>query len=327
MCIRDRLKSGRESGSPLVLRLGLAQVVSSGVWTGDLDRAMAAVAEEEAIADAVGGPEVFYHRLQLAAVRGRRAEAVELFARATKAAAASGSGQLVANVHWASAVLHNGVADYPTALASARRATAHGDLFLAGGSLPELVEAAVRCGETGAAVEALESLTERTEAGGTTAGLGVAAYARGLVTGAEEHYREAVDLLEETPLVPYRARAHLLYGEWLRREGRRKDCRTHLRTAHELLSDIGMEAFARRAADELRATGEKVRGRSGDGYDQLTMQELFIARQVATGATSNEVAARLFLSPRTVDAHLRNIFRKLGITSRRQLRGRAELEG
>ncbi|WNV88062.1 LuxR family transcriptional regulator [Umezawaea sp. Da 62-37] len=321
------VKSGRESGSPLVLRLGLAQVVSTAVWTGDLGRAMAAIAEEEAIADAVGGPEVFYHRLQLAAVRGRREEAVELFGKATAAATASGAGQLVANVHWASAVLHNGLADYPTALASARRATAHGDLFLAGGTLPELVEAAVRCGETAVAAEALESLTERTEASGTTAGLGVAAYARGLVTGVEDHYREAVEHLEESPLVPFRARAHLLYGEWLRREGRRRDCRGHLRTAHELLSDIGMEAFARRAADELRATGEKARGRSGDGYDQLTTQELFIARQVATGATSNEVAARLFLSPRTVDAHLRNIFRKLGITSRRQLRGQVEPEG
>ncbi|MFC0068330.1 AAA family ATPase [Umezawaea endophytica] len=319
------VKTGRESGSPLVLRLGLAQVASGAVLSGDFGRAMAAIAEEEAIADASGGHPVHYHRLQVAAMRGRRQEGVALFERATAAATASGAGQLVANVHWASAVLHNGVADYPEALAQARRATEHGDLFLAGAALPELVEAAVRCGEPAAAAEALESLTERTAASGTASGLGVAAYARGLVTGVEDHYREAVEHLDESPMLPYRARAHLLYGEWLRREGRRRDCRTHLRTAHELLSTAGIEGFARRAADELRATGEKARSRSGNTLDQLTMQEVSIARLVATGATSNEVAARLFLSPRTVDAHLRNIFRKLGITSRRQLRDQPDL--
>ncbi|MFI6337890.1 AAA family ATPase [Streptomyces sp. NPDC050535] len=319
------MKTGRESGSPLVLRLGLAQVASSATFRGDFGQATSAIAEEEAIADAVGGPPVWYHRLHLAAMRGRRQEASELFEAAAEAATARGAGQLIANVHWSTAVLNNGLADYPAALAAARRATAHGDLFLTGISLPELVEAAVRCGERDTAATALESLTERTEAGGTTSGLGIAAYARGLVTGDEEHYREAIEHLDKSPLLPYRARAHLLYGEWLRREGRRRDCRLHLRTAHELLSDAGLEAFAQRAADELRATGEKARSRTGHTYDQLTPQELYIARLVATGATSNEVAARLFLSPRTIDAHLRNIFRKLGITSRRQLRDRADL--
>ncbi|HEX6345263.1 ATP-binding protein [Umezawaea sp.] len=317
------VKTGRESGSPLLLRLGLAQVASGAALTGDFGRAMAAIAEEEAIADAGGAPPVFYHRLQLAAMRGRAREALELFESAT--AEGRGIGQLIANVDWAAAVLHNGSADYPAALAAARRATAHGDLFLTGIALPELVEAAVRCGEPAAAAEALESLTERTRASGTASGLGIAACARGLVTGVEDHYREAVEHLEESPMLPYRARAHLVYGEWLRRAGRRRDCRTHLRTAHDLLTSAGIEGFARRAADELRATGERARGRSGHTVDQLTMQEVSIARLVATGATSNEVAARLFLSPRTVDAHLRNIFRKLGITSRRQLRDRSDL--
>ncbi|MFF5563988.1 ATP-binding protein [Streptomyces sp. NPDC012623] len=314
------MKTGRESGSPLLLRLGLAQLTSSAVLTGDFGQAMAAVAEEEAIADAIGGPPVTYHRLQLAALRGHRREALELFETVTAAATERGAGQLIANTHWAAAVLHNGLGDYPAALAAARRATAHGDLFLTGFSLPELVEAAVRCGERDAATTALESLTERTDASGTTSGLGIAAYARGLVTGVEDHYREAVEHLEQSPMIPYRARAHLLYGQWLRREGRRRDCRHHLRTAHALLSERGIDAFARRAADELRATGEKAPARSGPAFDQLTAQEMYIARLVATGATSKEVAARLFLSPRTIDAHLRNIFRKLGVTSRRQLR-------
>ncbi|WP_279582280.1 helix-turn-helix domain-containing protein [Fodinicola feengrottensis] len=188
------------------------------------------------------------------------------------------------------------------------------------------MEAAVRCGEYEEAAAALASLTERTQASGTATGLGIAAYARGLVTGVEDHFRQAVELLAQSPMRPARARAHLLYGEWLRREGRRKDCRVQLRTAHEMLSEAGLEAFARRAADELRATGEKARGRSTHTYNELTMQETHIARLVATGATSNEVAARLFISlVRTVDTHLRNIFRKLGITSRRQLRDQPDL--
>ncbi|WP_049578774.1 AAA family ATPase [Streptomyces sp. SBT349] len=313
-------RTGRASGSPLVLRLGLAQQASYAALTGDVGQALAAIAEEEAIADAAGVPPLLYPRLHLAAVRGRRREAFDLVRTATATATERGAGQLIANVHWAAAVLNNGLADYPAALAAARRATANGDLFLAGIALPELVEAAVRCGEPDAAAAALDALTERTATCGTATGLGVAAYARGLVTGVEDHYREAVERLATSPLLPYRARAHLLYGEWLRREGRRRDCRSQLRAAHELLSGAGIEAFARRAADELGATGERARARSGSTYDQLTVQEVSIARLVATGATSNEVAARLFLSPRTIDAHLRNIFRKLGITSRRQLK-------
>ncbi|WP_308401125.1 helix-turn-helix transcriptional regulator [Streptomyces sp. AC512_CC834] len=317
------LKSGRESGSPLVLRLGLAQAATAAALTGDLDEAMAAIAEEQAIADATGTPPVIYHRLQLAAMRGRREEASALFEAVMTTATAT--GQVISNVHWANAVLNNGLANYGEALAAARRATADGELFTAGFTLPELVEAAVRCGEHAAAVAALESLTERTEACGTPSGLGIAAYARALVTGAEHDYRAAVAHLTDSPMLPYRARAHLLYGEWLRRQGRRQDCRPHLRTAHELFSGAGIEAFGRRAADELRATGETARSRTDHARDQLTMQELHIARLVATGATSKEVAARLFLSPRTVDAHLRNVYRKLGINSRRQLRDRLDL--
>ncbi|MEW2569165.1 LuxR family transcriptional regulator [Streptomyces sp. NPDC047070] len=317
------LKSGRASGSPLVLRLGLAQAASAAALAGDLDEAMAAIAEEEAIADATGAPPVIYHRLQLAAMRGRREEAVALFEAVT--ATATATGQVISNIHWASAVLHNGLAAYQEALAAARRAVADGELFVAGFALPELVEAAVRCGDHAAAVAALESLTERTQASGTPSGLGIAAYARGLVEGTEKDYREAIDRLTGTPLLPYRGRAHLLYGEWLRRQGRRQDCRPQLRTAHELFSGAGLEAFARRAADELRATGETARSRTGFARDRLTMQELHIARLVATGATSKEVASRLFISPRTVDAHLRSVYRKLGINSRRQLRDRPDL--
>ncbi|WP_328606931.1 AAA family ATPase [Amycolatopsis sp. NBC_00345] len=320
------VKPGRESGSPLLLRLAFAQEALHAILAGNLGLALAASAEEEAIADAAGEPPLMYHRLQLAAMRGRREEAMGLLRTATTAKSSGGTGQ-VTNLHWAAAVLHNGLADYPAALAAAREATEHGDLFLIGVALPELVEAAVKCREPAVAARALESLTERAQAAGTTLGRGVTAYSRGLVTGVEDDYREAVECLEVSPLLPYLGRAHLLYGEWLRRKGRLKDCLRELRAAHELLSSAGADGFARRAADELRAAGQRVEGRSAQAHEKLTMQQLAVARLVASGAASNEVATTLFISKRTVDAHLRMIFRKLGVTSRRQLKDHPDLMG
>ncbi|WP_236052233.1 helix-turn-helix transcriptional regulator [Nonomuraea cypriaca] len=315
------VRTGRDTGSPITIRLGLSQVALAATFTGDFGKAMAAIAEEEAIADALGDVPQLYPRVQLAAMRGRRQEALDVFADVTN----KGAGQLSASAPWPAALLYNGLADYPAALDAAKRAAAGGDVLLAGLGLPELVEAAVRCGEDAVAESALESLLERTEPAGTSDAQGFAAGARALVSGAEDDYRKAIEHLTGSPLTPHLARAHLRYGEWLRRAGRRIDARTHLRTAHEQLSEIGMEGFAQRAADELRATREVARSRSEHTYDRLTMQEMNIARQVAAGATTKEVAARLFLSPRTIDAHLRNIFRKLGITSRRQLRDMPDL--
>ncbi|WP_338671411.1 LuxR family transcriptional regulator [Streptomyces sp. SCSIO 30461] len=304
--------AGRESGSFHALPIGLAMQATVSAHTGDFGAAMEQISEEEAIADATGAAPLVYPRLHLAAMRGRRDEAIELFA--------SVEHRMSLSVQWATAVLNNGLADYPAALAAAERAVEYGAVGTAGLALPELVEAAVRCGETEVADAALASLRERSQAGRQAWGLGVEAYARALVTGDESAYQEAIALLDDSALAVYRARAHLLYGEWLRRQGRRRDARSALRLAHESLSDLGMEAFAERAAGELRATGEQARSRTSKASDQLTMQEVHIARLVADGATSKEVAAKLFLSPRTVDAHLRNIFRKLGLTSRRQLR-------
>ncbi|MGI5450695.1 AAA family ATPase [Streptomyces sp. CA-243310] len=304
--------AGRESGSFHALPIGLAMQATAKVHTGDFGSAMELISEEEAIADATGAAPLVYPRLHLAALRGRREEALELFA--------SVEHRMSLSVQWATAVLGNGLADYAAALRAARRAVEHGAVGTAGLALPELVEAAMRCGETEAAAAALASLQERTRTGRHAWGLGVEAYARALVTEDESAYQEAIGLLDHEGLVVYRARAYLLYGEWLRRQGRRRDARSALRQAHESLSALGMEAFAERAAGELRATGEQARSRTSRASDQLTMQEVHIARLVADGATSKEVAARLFLSPRTVDAHLRNIFRKLQLTSRRQLR-------
>ncbi|WP_262698039.1 MULTISPECIES: ATP-binding protein [Streptomyces] len=304
--------AGRASGSFHALPIGLAMRATATVHTGDFGAAMELISEQEAIADATGAAPLVYPRLHLAAMRGRRDDAVELFSSVDHGMSLS--------MQWATAVLGNGLADYPAALKAAKQAVQYGAVGTAGLALPELVEAAVRCGETEVAAAALASLQERTRAGRQAWGLGVEAYARALVTEDESAYQEAIGLLDDSALVVYRARAHLLYGEWLRRQGRRRDARSALRSAHEALSDLGMEAFAERAAGELRATGAKARSRTSKASDQLTMQEVHIARLVADGATSKEVAAKLFLSPRTVDAHLRNIFRKLGLTSRRQLR-------
>ncbi|MGW0807779.1 AAA family ATPase [Nonomuraea sp. NPDC002799] len=307
--------AGRESGSFHMLPIGLAMLATASVHAGDFGAAAELISEEEAIAAATGAAPLVYPRIHLAAMRGRRKEAAELFAGVLAA-----SQRMSLSVQWATSVLNNGLADYRAALEAAQQAVTHGDLGLSGLALPELVEAAVRCGETELAASALRTLSERTQAGRQAWGLGVEAYSRALVTEDEDAYREAVEHLDGSPMAIYRARAHLLYGESLRRRGRRREARERLRTAHELLSDLGAQAFADRAAGELRATGEHARSRSSQASDQLTLQELHIARLVADGAGSKEVAAKLFLSPRTVDAHLRNIFRKLGLTSRKQLR-------
>jgi DNA-binding CsgD family transcriptional regulator len=222
------------------------------------------------------------------------------------------------------AILANGLGRYEEALAAARHAsedtfTLHVSMW----ALPELAEAAARSGNTEVAAGALERLAETTQAGGTDFGLGLEARCRALLSGgaaADELYREAIDRLGRTRLRPELARAHLLYGEWLRRQGRRVDARGQLRTAHDMLDAIGMEAFAERARRELIATGEKVRRRRTETRDELTPQEEQIARLARDGRTSPEIGAQLFLSARTVEWHLGKIFTKLGIGSRRELR-------
>jgi ATP/maltotriose-dependent transcriptional regulator MalT len=189
--------------------------------------------------------------------------------------------------------------------------------------LPELVEAAARAGNGELACDALERLAKTTKPSETDFAFGIEARCRALLSEgeiAEEFYREAVERLSRTPVRPELARAHLLYGEWLRREGRRIDGREQLRFAHETFAAIGMEAFAERARRELLATGEKVRKRSAETRDQLTPQEEQIARLARDGYSNPEIGAQLFLSARTVEWHLRKVFAKLGISSRRDLR-------
>ena len=238
--------------------------------------------------------------------------------------AAGGSLGAAIWAHWAAAVLYNGLARYEEAMASARQATPNTfELWVSIWALPELVESAARAGNTELAREALDRLTETTQPCGTDDALGIETRCRALLSDnstAEETYRESIDRLSRTRLRPELARAHLLYGEWLRRKGRRGDAREQLRTANHMCVAIGMEAFAERARRELTATGEKLRKPGDQIRDQLTPQEEQIARLARDGMSNPEIGAQLFLSARTVEWHLGKIFTKLDISSRRQLR-------
>jgi DNA-binding CsgD family transcriptional regulator len=224
---------------------------------------------------------------------------------------------------WVTAVLYNGLARYEDAFTAAADATANPhEMWFSTFAIVELIEAASRSSRADRAAEAVELLSESTRATSTPWGLGVEARSRALLTGgeaAEVLYRESIDRLRSTRLRMDLARAHLLYGEWLRRQRRRLDARDQLRVAHELFTDFGMEAFAARAALELQATGEHARKRTVDTRDQLTPQEAEISRLAARGDTNRQIAAQLFISPSTVEYHLRKVFRKLDVKSRTQL--------
>ena len=230
---------------------------------------------------------------------------------------------MITLAEYATAVLYNGLGRYQAALAAAQRACEHEDIGLFGWALVELVEAGARTGEPGAAAAALRQLSERTRASGTDWALGIEARSRALLSdgpAADALYREAIERLGRSRIAVHLARAHLVYGEWLRREQRRVEAREHLRAAHDMFGRFGAAAFAERARRELQATGETVRKRTVDTRDALTVQEAQVARLAAEGHTNPEIGARLFISPRTAEYHLRKVFSKLGISSRRQLR-------
>ncbi|MFC7787859.1 ATP-binding protein [Microbacterium sp. MAHUQ-60] len=283
----------------------------------------ARAAEQASIGPAAGSAPLLHAQLILAAWRGRSDETGHAHAALAQEGESGDHATEVSLAEYGMAVLHNGLRAYDAARHAAERAFRSDELTHSNLAHTELIEAACRSGEPERVADALEELCMRATASGTPWALGLAARSRALTsTGptAEAHYKEAISQLSRCRTVAHLARTHLVYGEWLRREGRRQDAREQLRTAHELLSDMGAEAFAARAAGELAATGEFARKRAVRPTDELTPHELHVARLVATGATSREVGAQLFLSPRTIEAHLRSIFRKLGITSRRQLR-------
>jgi DNA-binding CsgD family transcriptional regulator len=319
-----QVRLAREAGALDQLPIMLGALGTAVAWTGDFAAAAALDAEADAVCEVTGSRAAPFTAMMLASLRGRQADAAELIEGTIAEATAGGQGIAVAYAHWAAAILANGLGRYADALAEARQASEDtSTLYISMWALPELIEAAARTGDTGTAGDALTRLAEFTLAGGTDFGLGVEARSRALLSAgetAENLYREAIERLGRTRLRPELARAHLLYGEWLGRENRRTDAREQLRTAHDMLAAMGAEAFAERARYELLATGEIVRQRTAEPVSTLTAQEAHIARLAADGHTNPEIAAQLFLSARTVEWHLRKIFTKLGIGSRRELR-------
>jgi DNA-binding CsgD family transcriptional regulator len=312
----------RDAGALAQLPVTLAVLGTVIVWTGDFAGAASLIAEGESVAAATGSRMAPHTALMLLARQGREVEASALIA-ATIERAGEGEAIAATNAHWAAAVLYNGLGRYQEAAAAAQQATSYPfKLYGSMWALPELVEAAARAGDAELARDALERLAETTQPSGTDWALGVEARSRALLSDGEAAdglYREAIDRLGRTRLRPELARAQLLYGEWLRRQGRRVDAREQLRTAHDLLDAIGMEAFAERARRELLATGERVRKRTVETSGELTAQEALIARLARDGLSNPEIGARLFLSARTVKYHLRKVFTKLDIGSRAQL--------
>ncbi len=321
------LQLTRNAGALEQLPIYLEAAGIIAVWSGDFGAGASLIAETEAICAATSARYPSYTALLLACLRGNQAEAVPLIDATTSAADAAGQGTAATYACWAAAALYNGLGRYEQAREPAWQAAEDRSwLAVSVWALPELIEAAARSGNTPMAEDALKWLTETTQISGTDFGLGIEARCRALVTGdqaAENLYREAIDRLGRTQLRPELARSHLLYGEWLRRQDRRRDAREQLRTAHDMLDQIGMEAFAERARRELVATGETARKRTAhadvEASQNLTPQEAQVAQLARDGLTNPEIGARLYISTHTVQYHLSKVFAKLGISSRSQL--------
>ena len=319
------VRLARRTGALSDLPLALTQRVYMHLLAGELTEAASLVDEIEAATDAIGSTLAPYAKVGLAALRGREVEALDLIGRARTEVTGRGEGIGVSVVDWAEAVLYNGLARYEDACSAALRVVDLPDLNPSTWVMPELIEAAVRAGTPELAADTHRRLVEMSRVSGTDWALGLAARTEALLAEdqrAEELYAYAIDRLGRTRIRADLARAHLLYGEWLRRQRRRIDARAQLRIAHDLFSDFGMEAFAERTRVELEATGEHARRRTVDNLGQLTPQETQISRLVAQGNTNREIAAQLFISPSTVEYHLRKAFRKLGVKSRTQLANR-----
>ena len=315
------VKLTREAGALAALPLALTLRMGLHLYAGDLGAVASLSTEVKAVTEATASQLAPYGALLLAAWRGREAEAFQVIEATIEEVLPRGEALGLTATRWVAAVLYNGLGRYQDALAAAEQASERAeDLGFSNWSLAELVEAATRCGQPQAAADALERLTQITNPCGTDWALGIEARSRALLSegeSAEILYREAIDRLDRVRVEL--ARARLLYGEWLRREHRRLDAREQLRTAYEMFTESGIEAFADRAARELSATGETARKRTGETWGELTAQESQVARLARDGHSNPEIGARLFVSPKTVEYHLHKVFTKLGIRSRNEL--------
>jgi DNA-binding CsgD family transcriptional regulator len=328
LCTRH-VTLARQAGALTVLPIALRSRIFVHVFAGELDEGAALMQEVRAVTEVTGTQLAAYGAVALAAWRGREAEATELIRATIDDVTSRGEGMGLSISYHARTVLYNGLGRYAEARAAAEQAGEHDDLGIFEWAQAELIEAASRSGEPEVAVAALDRLAETTRTAGTDWALGIEARSRALLSAddaAEDLYREAIERLGRTRIRVELARGHLLYGEWLRRRGRRLDAREQLRTAHELCTAMGLEAFAERARRELLATGETVRSHGVEAREELTAQEAQIARLAGEGTTNPEIGAELFISPRTVEWHLRKVYPKLGVSSRRQL-GEALTDG
>jgi DNA-binding CsgD family transcriptional regulator len=314
------VQSARDTGALIHLPLLLTLLAGATMLTGDFATTAAMVEEKTSITAATGTPPISFAEVYLAAWRGHEGEHTRLAEEMLEDAEARGEGVAITIVEYSAAILHNGLGNHGTALAAAQRACASGETISS--ALPELVEAAARSGQVELARPFLQLLSELTRCSGTELALGLRACSLALVTegrDAEDLFREALDRLSRTRTTPHLARAHLLYGEWLRGERRKLDAREQLRIAHEMFVSMGAKAFADRAARELLAAGSRALKPRVESGDRLTAQEMQIARFAHEGLSNQEIGARLFLSPRTVEYHLGKVFAKLGIGSRTEL--------
>jgi DNA-binding CsgD family transcriptional regulator len=315
-------KFARDTGALVHLQFALDFLARAHIRAGELSTAALMIEEDHLIAEVTGNPPVAYFEMMLAAWRGQAAAASELIASTLQKATGSGLGRLVDFANCASAVLYNGLGRHDAARDAAWRAFEADQVGSGIYFVPELAEAASRTGDLELVRTALDWLSERTRMSPTDWALGIEARIRGLLSEGDDSdafYRESIERLGRTRVRVELARSHLLYGEWLRRESRRVDAREQLRPAYEMFASMGAEAFADRARRELLATGEKVRKRTVETAGDLTAQEKQIARLARDGLSNPEIATRLFISPRTVQYHLRKVFIKLHINSRSQI--------
>jgi len=317
-----QLEVAREAGALVQLRLALNFLGASLVQSGELLKAELLFDEDRLVAEATGNQPVTYSELLLAVWRGQEAKATELLTATLREAGVRGMGRFISATTYLETVLGNSLGRYDLARDAAWRVFESDHMGLGPVIVPELAEAASRTGDAARLNAALDWVTERAELTPTDWARGMQARVRALSSDGEDAeacYREALERLGRSRLRIELARTHLLYGEWLRREHRRVDAREQLHAAEHMLSTMGVEAFADRARRELQATGETVRKRRVETRDHLTAQEAQIARLARDGLTNSEIAVQLFISPRTVQYHLRKVFQKLGISSRVEL--------
>jgi DNA-binding CsgD family transcriptional regulator len=313
-------QAARDTGALVQLRSAMIFLAAAYVLQGDLSAAARLVEEERLIAEATETPPVAYGAMMLAAWQGREQEASELIEATVQEGTAREQGFSVAFADCSAAVLYNGLNRYADARDAARRAGERHVVGLGVFAMPELAEAAARTGEVALVRAALEWMSERTRVAPTEWALGIESRVRALLSGDEAGYQESIEHLAQTRSRIQLARSHLLYGEWLSRQNRRLDARAQLRAAYDMLSGMGAEAFAERARRELLATGETVRKRTAGTERDLSDREAYIARLAVDGRSNAEIGAQVFLSVRTVEWHLRNVYAKLGVGSRRELR-------